>query len=146
MLLRSETAGRTAALLTIKSEQGMWAFPSAAVLSVEPLAVRADEQLPLDLASLLGSAASEPGEDTRVLVLAGKEQRRVRVSGTLRLVDGASLQLLPLPPELCAVSPLLSHMALIDGKPSLFVVSPERLLESLERASLPPDAPSRPPR
>jgi hypothetical protein len=136
MLQRSSGAPAAAALLTIWTEHGQWALPCSAVVGVETAAAAPTAEPPFDLGALLGAPSSEPARDDRVLVVqSGERRRRVRIAGQLHLVEGAAVQLLPLPPELRRMSPLVSHVATVGGKPTLFVVSPERLLESL------PDAP-----
>ena len=138
---RSEQPRRVGALLTIASEAGNWAFPSAAVLSVET-AERQQAEPDAELLALLGAPSPASVHEARVLVLeAGGERRRVRVHGALELLEGAAVQLLPLPPEVRATSPLLSHVAVVDGKPTSFVVSPERLFESLRHVPTLPSSP-----
>jgi hypothetical protein len=81
--------------------------------------------------ALLGMPA--PGDDGSqrvLLVRAGGERARVLVQGTLALLETSSANLLPVPASLSQLSPLVSHVAVIDGKPALFVVSPERLLRA----------------
>jgi hypothetical protein len=105
-------------------------------VSVEKAGAAPTAEPPIDLGALLGAPHSEPAEDDRVLVVqSGERRQRVRIAGQLHLVEGGAVQLLPLPPELRRVSPLVSHVATVGGKPTLFVVSPERLLESLPHAS-----------
>lgn len=140
MLHRSEGAAGASALLTIWTEHGQWALPCSAVVSVETAAAAPTAEPPFDLGALLGAPSSAPARDDRVLLVqAGQRRRRVRIAGQLHLVEGATVQLLPLPPELRRVSPLVSHLATVGGKPTLFVVSPERLLESLESAPPAPE-------
>jgi hypothetical protein len=89
------------------------------------------EPLP-DLLTLLGATNSAGQREGRVLVVqAAGQRRKVRVLGTLELLEGAMVELLPLPAEVRAAAPLITHVALVGGKPKLFVVSPERLLEAL---------------
>jgi len=135
MLQRSSGTPAATALLTIWTEHGQWALPCSAVVSVESAAAAPTAEPSCDLAALLGAPSSEPTRDDRVLLVqSGERRRRVRIAGQLHLVDGAAVELLPLPPELCRMSPLVSHVATVGGKPTLFVVSPERLLESLPSA------------
>jgi hypothetical protein len=127
---RSESAAR--GLLTVTAEGGSWGFPSSAVLGVETVAEQPAGELPPDLLTLLGAASTKSPREGRVLVVqAAGQQRKVRVEGTLQLLEGAAVELLPLPAEVRAASPLITHIALVGGKPQLFVVSPERLLEVL---------------
>ncbi|RYZ06807.1 MAG: hypothetical protein EOO73_14780 [Myxococcales bacterium] len=120
----------TTALLTVHSGAAAWAIPSLAVTSVERLAAGATSDAP-DALALLGLVGGSGGELRRVLLLrAGGEQARVLVRGEIALTHAASHELLPLPPELTASAPLVSHVALMAGKLALFVVSPERLLRA----------------
>jgi hypothetical protein len=133
------------ALLTIQGEGGAWGIPTSAVASVgrsgagEAAGADADRESPHDLLTLLGVAtAPAPRADSRVLVLDVAGQRaRLLVHGTLQLAEAAVAELLPLPPAVRAQTPLLSHLAVIDGKPALFVVSPERLLQAALSAPTP---------
>lgn len=133
----------TRSLLAVSGASGCWAFPSASVLSVELPSDTPGAEPPPDLAALLGVVSSSAEEEARVLVVRAEcGQHRVGVRGSLKLLDGGSVQLLTLPREVHAVSPLISHIAVVDGKPSLLVVSPERLLESLRSGSpVPPRSP-----
>ncbi len=134
---RAEPAPHTTALLTIHGESGAWGIPSSAVASVEqPDAAAADE--PVELLTLLGIAEPlDPQRQARVLVLQVQGERlHLRVHGTLQLAQSSATQLLPLPDALTKSSPLISHLAVVDGKPALFVVSPERLLQAARGASL----------
>jgi hypothetical protein len=135
MLQRSSGTPDAAALLTIWTEHGQWALPCSAIVSVESAATAPTAEPPFDLGALLGAPGSTPSRDDRVLVVqSGERRRRVRIAGQLHLVEGGAVELLPLPPELRRMSPLVSHVATVSGKPTLFVVSPERLLESLPSA------------
>jgi hypothetical protein len=126
--------------LTIQAGDSRWAIPSSAVGSIEPFdAATADAAL--DLLALLDAAAAPLFEAWRVVVMhASGEQLRLLVRGTLDLTEMPSRSLLPLPPALTSASPFVTHVALVDGKPSLLVLSPERLLRAL-----PADAGSRSP-
>jgi hypothetical protein len=116
----------------VTAESGSWGFPSSAVLGVETFEEQPVGEPPPDLLTLLGAASSAGQPQGRVLVVqAAGQQRKVRVRGTLELLEGATVELLPLPAEIRAASPLITHVALVGGKPKLFVVSPERLLEAL---------------
>lgn len=135
MPLHSKSAASSSSLLTVESAAGCWAFPSAAVLGVETNDEHPNDEP--DLLALLGAGSSQALGGARVLLLAADgAQRRVRVHGALKLLDGVGVELLPLPPEVRAVSPLLSHVAVLEGKPTCFVISPERLLASLPRDPL----------
>lgn len=123
------------ALLTIRAGDARWAFPSAAVASVEPFDADSAETA-LDLLPLLGTSAAALFEAWRVLVLVlDNEQLRLLVRGALDLTELPARSLLPLPAELTSASPLVTHVALVDGKPSLLVVSPERLLSVARTAA-----------
>ena len=130
-------------LLTIQGEGGAWGIPSSAVASVQrassgaAASADADSEAPLDLLALLGVAtAPEAGANSRVLVLVvGGQRASLLVHGTLQLAETTASELLPLPPAVQAQTPLLSHLAVIDGKPALFVVSPERLLQAARSAA-----------
>jgi hypothetical protein len=123
-------AARPTSLLTVASGACSWAIPSAAVGSVERLAIGAPTDAP-DALGLLGLEARGEDEARRVLLLrAAGEQARVLVRGVIGLADAAPEQLLLLPRELAAAAPLISHVAVLAGKPALFVVSPERLLRA----------------
>lgn len=142
---RAEGAPTRTALLTIQGEGGAWGIPSDAVASIQRAAavadasVGADGEAALDLLTLLGvTAAPEDRADSRVLVLDVAGQRaRLLVHGTLQLAEAAVSELLPLPAAVRSQTPLLSHLAVIDGRPALFVVSPERLLQAARSAPAP---------
>lgn len=140
----AEQSARATALLTIHGEGGTWGIPSTAVASVERWSTSAPE-MPVELLSLLGVAsATGTGELTRVLTLDVRGERvNLLVHGTLHLAEAAADNLLQLPPAVQSLTPLISHLAVIDGKPALFVVSPERLLEAARRASTPHDSAAR---
>jgi hypothetical protein len=123
-------------LLTIHGAGGVWGIPSSAVSSVElPDAIATDG--PPELLTLLGVATpTDSNERARVLVLEVHGQHvQLLVHGALQLAEAAATDLLPLPAAVQAITPLLSHLAVIDGKPALFVVSPERLLEAARGAT-----------
>jgi hypothetical protein len=81
--------------------------------------------------SLLGAAPVADDDEPRVLRLRiGQQRLDVLVHGALSLVEALADDLLTLPPAMQSLTPLVSHIALVGGKPSLFVVSPERLLEA----------------
>jgi hypothetical protein len=140
---RAERAPTGTALLTIQGEGGAWGIPSSAVASVQRADASAEgdagTEAPLDLLTLLGvAAAPEARANSRVLVLEVSGQRAsLLVHGALQLAEAAASELLPLPAAVRAQTPLLSHLAVIDGKPTLFVVSPERLLQAARSAPAP---------
>lgn len=144
MPLAADRTINSAALLTIHGDSGSWGIPSAAVASVERWATSATAA-PVELLSLLGVASPTGANDqTRVLVLDVRGERvQLLVHGTLHLAETSADNLLPLPASVQTLTPLISHLAVIDGKPALFVVSPERLLEAARRASPPLDSAAR---
>lgn len=137
-----ESRERATTLLTVHASAGSWAIPSAAITSVERLASGALSDAP-DALRLLGMAPDEEDPARRVVVVrADGEQARILVRGAIALADAAPEELLPLPRELAAAAPLVSHVAVLAGKPALFVVSPERLVRaSRETTDLPPTDP-----
>jgi len=132
--------GRTP-LLSIDTESGRWGIPSSAVASVEQPSP-ALAATTLHLLTLLGvETPSEAPERARVLVLqVGAERVPLLVRGALTLLDAPATDLWPLPAAVQIAMPLVSHLAVVDGKPALFVVSPERLLQAARAAHL--DLPS----
>jgi hypothetical protein len=129
------------ALLTIQGEGGAWGIPSSAVASVQRVVAGADAdgEAPLELLTLLGVPTAPAAlANSRVLVLEVSGQRAsLLVHGALQLAEAAVSELLPLPAVVRAQTPLLSHLAVIEGKPALFVVSPERLLQAARSALAP---------
>ncbi|HYQ18449.1 MAG TPA: hypothetical protein VEQ58_21885 [Polyangiaceae bacterium] len=140
MSASAEARQATTALLTIRCDSHVWAIPSAAVAEVEPFDT--DESAAVDVLALLGAAPSDAREAARVLVLrVAGQQLRLLARGELTLKEISSANLQPLPAALLQSSPLISHVVLNDGKPTLFVVSPERLLRALgadARSASPP--------
>ena len=117
-------------LLTIRGAGSTWGIPSAAVQGVEACGDTPGAKAPLDVLALLGAAPATPGQASRVVVLnVHGAELRLLVHGVLTLTETTSSSLLPLPPALQRATPLVSHVAVVDGKPALFVLSPERLLE-----------------
>lgn len=117
-------------LLAIHAGEISWAIPSAAVASVQPLSPSATRP-GLDVLALLGVPLTDATLTPRVLVLRlGDDRVAVLVHGTLALAETADRDLLPLPLELAESAPLVSHVAVIGGRPALLVVSPERLLRA----------------
>jgi hypothetical protein len=125
----AEAAPRSTTLLTIRCGDSCWALPSSAVAEVERLAAGASTDAP-DALELLGLPGTLD-DARRVLVVRTAEARaRFLVRGTLALAEATPGMLLPLPDELAHAAPLVSHVAVLEGKPSVFVVSPERLLRA----------------
>jgi hypothetical protein len=140
----AERSAASTRLLTIHGAGGVWGIPSSFVSSVElPDAIATES--PPELLALLGVASpASATERARVLVLEVQGQHvQLLVHGALQLADAAASDLLPLPAAVQAITPLLSHLAVIDGKPALFVVSPERLLQAARdvTTALPLNAP-----
>jgi hypothetical protein len=121
-------------LLVVREIGRSWAVPSGAVLAVERQSGWSGAA-PLDLQQLLGesplgSVAVDTPHEARVLVV-GNARSRVPLlaRGALGLLQVSAEALLPLPAPLRARAPLVDHVALENGAPSIFVLSPERLLE-----------------
>jgi hypothetical protein len=134
MLFPAEPQRAATALLT------SWAIPSAAVASVQPLGSSAAPP-ELDVLALLGVFVEDAALTPRVMVLRhGHERVAVLARGALKLAEAAANDLLPLPPELLACAPLVSHIAVVNGKAALFVLSAERLLHAarVRTANIPP--------
>jgi hypothetical protein len=132
MSTSADLAARSTSLLTVQLGASAWAIPSSAVLSVE--SVSEGEREPIDAPdalALLGLEARGGESARRVMVVRARgEQARLLIRGTLGLREATPQELVPLPSELAASAPLVSHVAVLDGKPALFVVSPERLLRA----------------
>jgi|GEM_PF-4030479 len=132
---RAERTSTSTRLLTIHGAGGVWGIPSSAVASIEPATAGAATAPPALLALLGVVAPTEPHERARVLVLEVEGERvQLLVHGALELAEAAAADLLQLPAAVQAVTPLLSHLAVFDGKPALFVISPERLLQAARGA------------
>jgi len=117
------------ALLTIRGPGHAWAIPSVAVTGVEAVGDTSDASM-LDVPALLGDAETVPSDASRVVILRIQGQElRLLAHGALTLMETTSSNLLPLPPLMQGAAPLVSHIAVVDGRPALFVLSPERLLE-----------------
>ncbi|MDF3065774.1 MAG: hypothetical protein K0R38_1375 [Polyangiaceae bacterium] len=132
----TEPAPRPTTLLTVQAGGGCWAIPSAAVTNVERLTAGSPSDAP-DALGLLGlTPLGEEAARRIVVVRAAGEQARILVSGDIALVEAAPSELLPLPRELRTAAPLVSHVAVLSGRPALFVVSPERLLRAARDTAL----------
>ena len=133
----AEARTSAGALLTIRTAGSAWGIPSAAVVGIEPVSEGNDAAL--DVLALLGAAPVSPLETPRVVILQVRgTQLRLLVRGALALVETTAGNLLPLPPALQRTTPLVSHVAVVDGKAALFVVSPERLLQASRGGPHPP--------
>jgi hypothetical protein len=129
-------------LLAVRGQASSWSVPGQAVASIERLADWAGEP-PLDVGGLFGEVEG-PGQDARVVVLR-QEQRSLPLlaTGSLSLLETTAEQLLALPTVFRRTLSLVDRVALVDGAPALFVLSPERLLQAwYGPAELEPDAPS----
>jgi hypothetical protein len=128
---RSESGG----LLTVAGPCG-YALPGASVLGIEPLRDWQGEA-PLDVLPLLGiEAVGLPSEGQRIALLdAGERRLPLLVRGTLTLIHPAPHELLPLPLAMRSLAPLITHVAVINGKPSFFVLSPAHLAHAQAAAS-----------
>lgn len=125
----AEPAPLSTTLLTIRCGDTCWALPSSAVAEVERLASDARTDAP-DALELLGLPGALDDARRVLVVRAAEERARFLVRGTLALAEATPGSLLALPTELATAAPLVSHVAVLEGKPSVFVVSPERLLRA----------------
>jgi hypothetical protein len=134
---RAERTSTSTRLLTIHGAGGVWGIPSTAVASIEPPPADA-AAAPPELLALLGLDVATPTDTSRgarVLVLEVEGERvQLLVHGALELAEAAAADLLQLPAAVRAMTPLLSHLAVVDGKPALFVLSPEHLLQAVRGA------------
>lgn len=117
-------------LMVIHAAASSWAIPSAAVAGVEPFDAEAKDRA-IDVLALLGAPTPDAKLTRRVLLVSARGVRlRVLAHGDLALEYIAHRDLLPLPAALSDIAPLISHVAVADGKPTWFVVSAEQLLQS----------------
>lgn len=132
---RAEQVRSRAPLLTIRTASGAWGIPSSAVASVEQPGEAAAEGM-LSLHTLLGVDVpiASAGQARVIMLEVSGERLPLLVHGALTLVETTAGDLLPLPAAVQSLTPLVSHVAVVDGKPALFVVSPERLLEAARGA------------
>lgn len=129
MSSRAERTGHSTTLLVVRAGDHAWAIPSWAVHGVEGLADDATSDEP-DVLELLGMAGSDRWSRRVVVLRAEDEQARVLVRGSIALTDASPEELVPLPAELASVAPLVTHVAVVAGRPAWFVVSPSRLLRA----------------
>jgi hypothetical protein len=94
-------------------------------------------EAPLDVLPLLGieSAGLSSDEQRVALIEAGERRLPLLVRGALTLIHPASDELLPLPPAMQALAPFITHIAVVNGKASFFVLSPARLAQAPAAAS-----------
>lgn len=127
MPVRADAERATTALLTVEGGNLVWAIPSAAVTSIEPF-TDADAATAADVRTLLRAAAADE-LTKRVLTLQVQSKLlRLLTRGTLGLRTLGERELVPLPAAFDRCSPLVTHVALVEGRAELLVVSPERLL------------------
>lgn len=143
MQLSAELRSAGTALLKIGVGSRGYAIPSACVLGIERLCDWHGEAA-LDVLPLLGIAAPASlldASDARVALLdAGEQPLPLLVRGALTLIHPAAGELLALPVAMQKL-PLVSHIAVVNGKPSFFVLSPVRLAQARAAAiSAPPIA------
>ncbi len=132
-----ERATEHVSLLVVHEAGRSWAVPGGAVVAVERHDAWQGAE-PLDSGQLLGAdqasalAASHELQqaEARVIVVGDAQARLPLLArGALRLLQVSSEALLPLPASLRVHAPLVAHVALENDVPTIFVLSPERLLE-----------------
>ena len=125
----ADAAFHRTALLTIEAAGYGYALPGDAVLALEHVRDWTGEP-PLDVLGLLGLPPPHVEEvvDSRVAVVASGERRRaLLVRGRLTLMHPRADELLELPAALQPLTPLISHVAVVNGKPTFYVLSPAQL-------------------
>jgi hypothetical protein len=139
MQLSAERRHESGALLTVAGQHG-YALPGACVLTIEYLRDWQGEA-PLDVLPLLGiEAPARANEEQRIALLdAGGRRLPLLVRGALALIHPGPGELLPLPRAMQSLAPLVTHIAVVDGKPSFLVLSPARLAHA--RAATSPALP-----
>jgi hypothetical protein len=125
----AEFHSESTALLTVEAGRHRYAVPGACVLGIEQ---RRDwhGDPPIDALALLGLTQTTDSVDgeARVAVLdAGDTRVPLLVRGTLTLIHPGEGELLALPAAMHSEGGLISHVAVVDGKPSFFVLSPALL-------------------
>jgi hypothetical protein len=135
MRLSTELRHESGALLTVAGRHG-YALPGASVLGIEHVRDWQGEA-PFDVLPLLGiETAGLPTEEQRIALLnAGERRLPLLVRGTLALIHPAPGELLSLPHAMKSLAPLVTHIAVVNGKPSFFVLSPARLAHAQAAAS-----------
>lgn len=116
-------------MLTVQTGQHRYALPGACVLGIEHAQDWQGEP-PLDALVLLGLAPAVGAllDDARVAVLdAGDTQLPLLVRGRLTLIHPEEDELLALPSAMHSQASFVSHIVVVDGKPSFFVLSPALL-------------------
>jgi hypothetical protein len=121
-----EFSSASMALLRVEADRFSYALPGACVLGIEHARDWRGEP-PLDALTLLGLGPLDGAErkDARVAVLdAGETRLPLLVRGTLTLIHPAEDELLALPHAMQTRAGFISHVAVVDGRPSFFVLSP----------------------
>ena len=118
------------------SPERAWSVPGAAVSTIERLSDWSGEA-PLDVAVLLGGASGDEAEARVIVVQTRGAQLPLLARGGLSLLHTSPTHLLALPAAFQSASPLVEQVALLEGSPALFVLSPERLFEAWQRALSP---------
>lgn len=129
MRASAEFRSASTALLTVQTGQHRYALPGACVLAIEHAQDWQGEP-PLDALALLGLTPTVGAllDEARVAVLdAGDTQLPLLVRGRLTLIHPAEDELLALPSAMHSETSFVSHIAVVDGKPSFFVLSPALL-------------------
>ena len=127
MQLSAERRYESGALLTVAGRHG-YALPGACVLGIEHLRDWRGEP-PLDVLRVLGiEVAGLPADEQRVaLLVSGDRRLPLLLRGALALLQPAPGELLLLPHAMQTLAPLVTHIAVVNGKPSFLVLSPARL-------------------
>jgi chemotaxis signal transduction protein len=130
MLPSADFRSSSTALLVVESGSHNYAIPGACVIGIEDL--RSFQGAPpIDALALLGLTPSDRSEEARVVLLdAGEQEIALLVRGALSLLHPAPEEILALPPVMRTMSGLISHVALVGGKPSFLVLSPARLVRA----------------
>ena len=128
----AEARSLQTSLLAVRGASASWSVPGAAVKGVQRLSEWTGEA-PLDVAMLLG-AAQTPDPEARVVVVEAEQvSLPLLAQGALSLLQTTFEHLLVLPAAFQQASPLVDRVAVVDGAPALFVLSPARLLEVWRR-------------
>jgi hypothetical protein len=144
MLARADAPPATTSLLAVGGGARTWAVPSAMVASIEPCD-EAAVATAVDVLALLGAGPPTADLGRRVLVLDVLGQPlRLLARGALHLKHSSPRELLPLPAAFAACSPPVSHVALVDDKPVMLVLSPERVLSAIQATAHHPSLPQLP--
>jgi hypothetical protein len=130
MPLSAESEELLPSLLVFEGKSSRWAIPTTAIVSVQALTSSSESKLVDALLALGDTPKPDAGGNERVLLLRhGNERLSVLLRSRLSLLERRRGMLLDLPAALVAGAPLLSHLAIVTGEASLFVVSTPRLFE-----------------